>query len=237
MARNPIWKTITATLTSEIADGHYRPGDKLPTEAELSARFGVNRHTVRRAIAALAEAGLTHSQRGSGVFVTAKPTDYPLGRRVRFHQSLQAAGQIPDKRTLRIEVRLADPREAEALQLPEGASVSVYESLSFADGAPMALARSLFPTARFPDILTHLQETNSVTEALRRSGLDDYTRISTRLTAKAATATQATHLRIPEGAPILRSVGINVDAENRPVEYGQTWFAGDRVTLTISPDD
>ena len=65
----------------------------------------------------------------------------------------------------------------------------------------------------------------------------DYTRASTRLTAKLANATQALHLRLTEGAPILRSAGINVDPEGVPVEYGVTWFAGDRVTLTLNPGD
>ena len=236
MPRDPIWKTIAAALTAEIAESQYRPGDKLPTEAALSARFGVNRHTVRRALAALSEAGLTHAQRGAGVFVTAKPTDYPLGRRVRFHQNLEAAGQSAGKEVLRREIRGANPRESDALRLVPGARVAVFETLSLANGAPIALSRSVFPEGRFPDILKHLARTPSVTEALRMSGLTDYTRASTRLTAKLATPMQAGHLRIAEGAPILRSVSINVDTEGRPVEYGHSWFAGDRVTLTVTPE-
>ncbi len=212
------------------------PGDKLPTEAALAARFGVNRHTVRRAIASLSEAGLTHAQRGAGVFVTAKPTDYPLSRRVRFHQNLEAAGRTAGKEVLRREVRPADGREADALALKAGAPVAVFESLALADGAPIALSRAVFPSEPFPDILDHLAKTLSVTEALRLSGVADYTRASTRLTAKLATSTQAQHLRISEGAPILRAISINEDAEGKPVEYGHTWFAGDRVTLSVLPE-
>lgn len=236
MARNSIWKTIATTLTGEIADGQYRPGDKLPTEAALSLRFGVNRHTVRRALTALAEAGLTHSQRGAGVFVTSKPTDYPLGRRVRFHQNLEAAGLTAGKEVLRREFRAANEREAQALGLGAGARVAVYESLSLADGAPIAVSRAVFPADRFPEILNHLDRTGSVTEALRASGLSDYTRASTRLAAKLATPTQSKHLRISENAPILRSISVNVDENGVPVEYGHTWFAGDRVTLSVTPD-
>jgi len=44
------------------------------------------------------------------------------------------------------------------------------------------------------------------------------------------------HLRISEGAPILRTVSVNVDPGGRPVEFGHTWFAGDRVTLVVTPD-
>lgn len=64
MPREAIWTSIAATLTGEVAEGLYGPGDRLPTESELALRFGVNRHTVRRALAALAEAGLVHARGG-----------------------------------------------------------------------------------------------------------------------------------------------------------------------------
>lgn len=234
--RTPLWRSIASTLTADIAEGRYAPGDKLPTEAELSARFGVNRHTIRRALAELADAGLTHARRGAGVFVTQAPTDYPIGRRVRFHQNLRAAGRLPSREILGSETRAAAPREAEALHLAPGAPVHVSEGRSLADGQPMALFRSVFPADRFPDFPRLLAQTGSVSTALAEYGVVDFTRASTRLTAKQATATQALQLRLREGAPILRTVGINVDPEGRPVEYGHTWFAGDRVTLTLDAD-
>jgi GntR family phosphonate transport system transcriptional regulator len=236
MTRTPIWKSIAAALTAEIGEGHYRPGGKLPTEAALAQRFGVNRHTVRRALADMGARGLVHARRGAGVFVASRPTDYPLGRRVRFNQNLKAAGQTPEKQILRLETRPADAGEAEALQLEGGAPVHVYEGLSLADGAPVALFRSVFPEDRFPGLLAALDETHSVTAALAREGVGDYTRASTRLTAKLATATQALQLRIAEGDPILRTVSVNADPDGRPVEYGHTWFAGDRITLVVTPD-
>ena len=56
------------------------------------------------------------------------------------------------------------------------------------------------------------------------------------MTAKPASPTQALHLGLQPGAPILRTVSVNVDAAGTPVEYGHTWFAGDRVTLTMGED-
>ncbi|MEP1199672.1 phosphonate metabolism transcriptional regulator PhnF [Tateyamaria sp.] len=236
MARTPIWKSIAATLSGEISGGLYMPGDKLPTEAQLATRFGVNRHTVRHALSHLVDQGIVHTRRGAGAFVAQTPTDYPIGKRVRFHQNVAAAGRIPAKEVLSVETRLPSNAEREALDIEAGALVHVYEGLSLADGQPIALFRSVFPAARFPELPRALQSSASVTDALRTGGVADYTRTSTRLTAKAATATQALHLRIAEGAPILRSVGVNVDGEGRPVEYGRSWFAGDRVTLTLDQD-
>ncbi|MEO0914084.1 MAG: GntR family transcriptional regulator, partial [Pseudomonadota bacterium] len=103
MRRTPIWKSIADTLTTEIAEGQYGPGAKLPTEASLAHRFGVNRHTVRHALSSMAEEGLVLSRRGAGVFVAQNPTDYPIGRRVRFHQNLAAAGRVAAKEILMME--------------------------------------------------------------------------------------------------------------------------------------
>ena len=233
MARTPVWKSIAIALTDDIGQGRYETGGKLPAEAQLSARFGVNRHTVRRALAEMAEQGLVHPRRGAGVFVAAKPTDYPIGKRVRFHQNLTRGGRSPAKQILTLETRVAAAREASALRLPPGAEVHVYDGLSLADGQPIALFQSIFPAERFPGILSALQEQHSVTAALRTLGVEDYTRVETRITAKLATATQALHLRIPEGSPILRTTGVNADPQGQPVEFGRTWFAGDRVTLTV----
>lgn len=231
--KTPLWSAIAQSLRADIAESRYGPGDKLPTEAALASRFGVNRHTVRRALGDMAEAGEIHTRRGAGIFVAQRPTDYPIGTRVRFHQNLRAAGRLPAKRILALETRTADAAEAKALHLAPGEMVHVCDGLSLADGMPVATFRSSFPAARFPGMLEALNRLKSVTEALREQGVADYTRASTRLDAKLASPTQALHLQLEAGAPILRTIAVNVDPEGHPVEYGRTWFAGDRMTLTL----
>ncbi|WP_299651731.1 phosphonate metabolism transcriptional regulator PhnF [uncultured Tateyamaria sp.] len=237
MPRTPIWKSIADDLSGEIADGLYLPGDKLPTEAQLAARFGVNRHTVRHALSALVEAGTVHTRRGAGAFVAQTPTDYPIGKRVRFHQNLRAAGRMPTRQVLSFTTRLASPEEREALGLKPDDQVHAYEGLSLADAQPIAIFRSVFPATPFPDLPAAFEASGSVTAALKDAGVADYTRAWSRLTATLASATQALHLRIAEGDPLLRSDGLNVDTTGQPVELGRTWFAGDRVTLTLSEED
>ncbi|SFS57840.1 GntR family transcriptional regulator, phosphonate transport system regulatory protein [Sulfitobacter marinus] len=232
--RTPIWKAIADTVCGDITGGVYCAGDKLPTEATLAARFGVNRHTVRQALAALADEGIVHARRGSGVFVTMTPTDYPIGRRVRFHQNLTAAGRTPAKTALLLETRPANASETDALQIASGAKVHAYEGLSLVENLPIALFRSVFPADRFPEMLDYLRADPSVTAALAKCGVEDYTRASTRVNAKLATATQALHLRIAENAPILRTINVNVAPDGTPIEVGRTWFAADKVTLTLS---
>ncbi|KQI67469.1 GntR family transcriptional regulator [Loktanella sp. 3ANDIMAR09] len=231
--KTPVWQAIADALRTDLSEGRHAPGDRLPTEAALAERFGVNRHTVRHGVSALVAEGLVRRRRGAGAFVTATPTDYPIGRRVRFHDNLIAAGRRPEKRLLYLDTRSASAGEARALALAEGDAVCAYHGLSLSDGQPIALFESLFPLARLPGIAQALEQTRSVTAALAAAGATDYTRATTRLTAVRATATQALHLHLTEGDPLLRSSAVNVGEDGSPVEYGRTWFAGDRVTLTI----
>lgn len=232
--KTSIWKSIQGSLTADIASGRYRPGDKLPTEAELSKRFGVNRHTVRRALSEMADAGLLHARRGAGVFVTQKPADYPIGKRVRFHQNLHAAGRLAGRQITSQHTRPATATEAEALGLEIGEDVHEQMGVSTADNQPLALFRGIVPADRFPEWHDLIARHPSVTAAFRHYGIEDYTRLSTRIDAKLATSVQAVQLQIQPGAPILRTISISIDAKGVPIEYGHTWFAGDKVTLTLA---
>ena len=234
--KTPLWASIADTLRADIAAGRYRAGDKLPTEAALSARFGVNRHTVRHAVKSLVADGVLRTRRGVGVFVVTTPTEYPIGRRVRFHQNVLANGQDPHKTVLSIESRPATKDEADHLDLQPDDEICIYHGLSLANGAPIAVFSSHFPATRLPGIATALQSESHVTKVLLSCSVPDYTRAATRISARQATATQAMHLHVPEGAPLIYATSLNVDPQGVPVEYGMTWFAGDRVTLTMEPE-
>lgn len=229
-----LWSSIADTLRSEIADGARAAGDRLPTEAALATRFGVNRHTVRRALAGLVDEGLVRTRRGAGAFVAAAPAEYPLGHRVRFRQSMEAAGHISGKRILSIETRPCNATEAAALNLAPGTPIHVAEGLAMTDGQPIAHFRSRYPADRLPNLPDALRESGSVTTALLACGVTDYTRLSTRLTAEAAAPHHATLLHVAAGAPLLRSEAVNVDLQAVPVEYGVARFVGDRISLTLS---
>lgn len=234
--KNPLWRSIAQALQDEIISGQYRAGEKLPTEAALSLRFGVNRHTVRAAMAELASLGAVHARRGSGVFVAQAQADYQIGRRVRFHQNVAASGRAPTRQITRAETLPSRPDEAQILGLSAGQPVHIVEGISLADGEPLALFRSVFP-ARLVGLLAALHQNASITAALEACGVTDYVRPETRITAHLADGLQAAALRTSVGLPLLRTVAVNVDADGAAVEYGTSWFAADRTALVMSADD
>ena len=84
-----MWRRIADTIRLDIVGGKRARGEKLPGEMALAERFAVNRHTVRRAIAALTAEGVVRAEQGRGTFVDqAKRLSYRIGRRTRFSEGL-----------------------------------------------------------------------------------------------------------------------------------------------------
>jgi GntR family phosphonate transport system transcriptional regulator len=229
-----IWRQIHDTLAEEISAGRWPPGARLPSEAELSRRFGVNRHTLRRAMAALSAEGSVHVRRGAGAVVTGGRIDYRLGARTRFSANLNAAGRAPGRRILRLETVAASREEALALALAPGAPVHVAETLAEADGVPVIHSVMTFP-AHLTALPDGLRAGLGVTDALRACGVLDYTRDWTRLTAGRPGAIIARHLKMPDGAVALFAESVNLGADGAAVEYGRSWFCTDRMSV-ISGD-
>lgn len=230
-----LWQSIADTLRDEIARGLWRPGTKLPAEAELAARFGVNRHTLRHATSVLSDEGLLYSRRGAGVFVAASPIDYQLGERVRFHRNVELAGKVPGRTLDAVMTRPAGAAEAAALGLKPGDKVHVTEGVSMVDYKPVALFRTAFPADLLPDLPRFLRELQSITAALAECGIADYRRISTRVSARIADEAQAAKLQIDPGEPLLRTEAISQSGD-RLIERGLTWWVAERVTLTLAHD-
>ena len=117
MKNQTLWQGIASDLENEIVAGSLARGSRLPTETMLSQRYGVNRHTIRKALSHLAEKSLIWSKRGSGVFVMQKPTVYSMGERGRFSQNLLDAGRTPSRQKLSLSQRLATHEEASSLKI------------------------------------------------------------------------------------------------------------------------
>ncbi|MDR3515596.1 MAG: phosphonate metabolism transcriptional regulator PhnF [Azospirillaceae bacterium] len=228
-----VWRQIQRTLEQEIAQGRLRPGDRLPTEHELAAMFKVNRHTVRRALAELEEKGVLRVEQGRGTFVHEAILAYPLSRRTRFSANLKNAGREAGARLLSSCCVAADAAVATALGLDPGAAVVILETAGSADGRPIDNARQHFAAARFPDLVEVYGQAGTITATLRHYGVIDYERKWTRIQARMPSDAEADVLLLPRNRPVLITEALDVDSDDRPLLYGITCFASDRVQLVV----
>jgi GntR family phosphonate transport system transcriptional regulator len=229
------WRQIAETLSRDVSNGHF-PAGRLPTEPELAERFGVNRHTIRRAIGILADQGLVRVEQGRGTFVADRHIDYVLGRRTRFSANLQREGREPGHRLIATSQTTADANVARDLGVAVGTPIIQIETVSDADGIPLSYGTHSFPAERFAELPAHFAEKRSITAALAQLGISDYTRQVTRFLARLPSEKEARYLEQPVSRPVLQQESINVDEAGVPIQASLTVFAGDRVQMVVAQD-
>jgi GntR family transcriptional regulator, phosphonate transport system regulatory protein len=230
-----LWRQIYRTIEEEIAGGEHGAGARLPTEAQLSQRFGVNRHTVRRALEELSRNGLVRVEQGRGSFVAEDVLDYAVAPRTRFSEWIRRHNKEPSGRIIDLREIVADAAVAAGLEVRAGTKVVRLERLGLADGRPVSLATHHFPAARFPGLTAALRSAPTITEALAHEGVSDYRRRVTRVTARLPHPHEAALLQTPRNRPLLVTENVNVDQDGAVVEFGVSRYPTPRVQIVIEP--
>jgi len=216
---NPLYLQVGQLLVGRIASGMWKPGELIPSEVNLARELGVSQGTVRKAVMALEARHLVLRYRGRGTYVAQHTS-----RRALFHffRLFDADGCRPSPTSLVLSHRvlLATAAERRDLALPEGARVHAILRLRRLDGTPAILERVTVARAAMPDL--HLPLGHEMPDELyvlyqTRHGIT-IAQARERLTAVAASATDAKHLGVRPGEPLLQIVRTALDVEGRPVE-------------------
>ncbi|WP_062463732.1 GntR family transcriptional regulator [Demequina soli] len=225
----PLHVQVEERLLADLDDGAWAPGDRLPAEPDLAARFGVNRLTVREAIASLRRAGRLVARQGAGTFVAAAPlridldaSGAPIGRgdgTADLREEVLAVGRARLSAAARHELGVDDGLEVETLTRIAGAPVmrSVYS----------------LATTREPDDARRLLEgpwasarLGEVVGVPLRTGWRAFD-------AVAATRREAELLDVEPGAPLLRRSGVNLDAAGAARTFHARSYRSDRLRIVL----
>ena len=228
-----LWRQVADGIERGIADGRFAAGEKLPGEMEIAETYRVNRHTVRRALAALAERGLVRAERGSGTYVEAPRLAYPLRSRTRFSEIVGAGGQEPRGQLIEASDDVATREVARALGLKTGTPLIRIESVRFADRTPICVSTTWLSAERFPEAGRVFANTRSMTKLLAHFGIRDYRRGSSKITAAIADATDAARLDLALGRPVLVVDSTDVDVDGKPLVTKRSRFAAERVEFLV----
>jgi GntR family transcriptional regulator, phosphonate transport system regulatory protein len=235
-----LWSQIAGELVRDIGQGQYQRDARLPTEAQLAERYGVNRHTIRRALEELADARIIRTEHGRGSFVNEEVLDYRIGQRPRFSEWVRGHNRTPLGDILLLdELPLEKLPEAnaasEALKLGAGENVILLERIGTADARPITLSRHVFPSTRLPGLMDALRSHGSITAALNAIGITDYTRRWTKVCARLPDAREARLLRMARTDALLTTESLNVTETGMELEFGMACYPAPRVQLVFEP--
>ncbi len=196
----------------------------------------MNRHTIRRAVQGLVQRGLLRVEQGRGTFVQDGVIDYRVARRSRFSENIARSKREPSGTLLQSADILPPIGVARQLKIHPRSPVVMVERLNAAGGMPVAVTSVYLPAGRFAGIGRMIQE-EPLAAALVQFGVTDYSRASTRVTARLPTPEEARLLQQPQQRPVLQSEAVEVDEAGRPIMVVISRFASDRVQLVLDTAD
>jgi GntR family transcriptional regulator len=230
----PFWRQIEAILRDQIVSGEFRPGDRIPSEGELSAMFRVSRPTIRQALDVMALDGMVTRQPGRGTFVSAVVERQPEPRVGLALDALIAFDPAADITLYWSGVVRAPLPVREALALPDGSDAFSFIRIVSFEGNRIAATKVFLPL----HVSEELREEDLVAADLLeiiadRSGIG-ITEVTHAMSAILAAVRPAEQLGVSPGAAVLSICRVSYDRGGAPVERSETLLRNDRTVLEFS---
>lgn len=236
-SRLPYYDQLKRLIEYQIRH-HLKPGDLLPTEAELCERYGVSRTVVRQAIGELVNEGQLYRMRGKGTFVAQpKLREQFLHGTGGLFQDLASEGHVVTSTVLKRDVVEAPERVRKALELDRGAQCIEIDRVRHIDGEVAVFTKSFLSENLHPALLEMLK-TADLERGSLYAFLEQRCGISISSGRRSLQVIKASEelaglLEIDVEEPVLFIESTGRDARGRPVEYFEAWHRADRTKIEI----
>lgn len=217
----PLYRRLAQALKQTVEGGGPGASSILPSERNLSARLGISRVTVRKALDELSLEGTLRRRQGAKTTVSRR-VEKALSTLTGFSDELRARGSVPGQRWISRQVVLPTPSEAMALGLMGQDVVVRLVRVRTADGQPLAIERAAVPQAILPS--GDLVDT-SLYKALAALGAAPVRGVQ-RIRAGLMTRVDAELLESDVGAPLLIIERRCFLEDGRAVEFTETRYNG-----------
>jgi len=232
----PLHHQVFRDLSAALDGNEWAPGERMPTERDLAARYGCSLITVRHALGELVREGRIERTRGRGTFVLQPRIDRDIAGSMSFAEEMKRRGLDPATRLITGHVESAGDVVAGLLGLEAGAPVAYLERLRLGGDEPLLLEQARLPAERFPGLLAFDFEHRSLYDILAEF-------YGTRV-VRARESVEPVSLRTREAALLgvsTRSLALQIDgvafgADQSPVEVARSFVRGDRTRYYLERD-
>lgn len=232
--QRPRFEEIADTIRADIREEIYAVGSSLPSEADLSRRFGVSAGTVRRSLNELLAEGTLSSRRGARKVVMRKPARFPEVSKFRsFAQWVYGQGRTPGGRVIRQEWAPAQDADAEHLRITVGSPVLEVLRVRTIDDHPIMMERTRYPEWVGVKVEPMSPLCPSVTNELRNRYGIHFIAADNVFSAQTATTDDVEHLPLSAGDPVLVHRRISRDGHGNPLEMGEDHYVAHALAIAV----
>ncbi len=226
----PLFRQVEQRIKSDIDSCVYNPGYPIPSERELSEKYGISRVTVRHAIEDLVDRGILVRKQGKGTFVRAHSLERQITQSAEcftFVQMCEAVGKKPGTQGISVDTVKGRPEVLGFLGLPAGSRLLRAQRIRTADGTPIMLENSLFPMEGFDFIREGVFENPSIFGLVKQeTGRSAVGHARRTLRVDSADQDMSRKLRVPVGEPLFLETVSFTDSADKPLFVGEDYFVG-----------
>jgi DNA-binding GntR family transcriptional regulator len=232
-SHEPAYSQLVRILKGQLAAGVFRPGDRLPSEAQLCERYSISPMTVRRVVNILANQGVVIAERGRGTFVKGLELSAATFSLDRLRDLFRGGGQSSVK-LLEARIIPASERTARKLTVEPGQRTVFIRRLIYQNEDPVLLHREHVVYDPTRPIVEAEMEVTALHGLFSGGGGSDLKRGDLTIDATTLTSEEAALLRARGGAPAFRVEHVFYDFGHRPVSWG--WFicSGERLHFSAT---
>jgi GntR family transcriptional regulator len=227
----PRYFQLKEIMRERIRSGEWKPGELIPSERELSEKYGISRMTARQAITDLVNEGLFYREQGKGTFVSQRKITQQLIHLTGFTEDIRARGQRPGTKVLSAKMQPADEDTAEKLRINPGTPIFRLQRLRLADDEPLAIELSQISFKGCERLLEEDLEQNSLYRLLEAKYGIALMEADQELEAGLTGSEEAQLLKISVGSPVLFTRRITYTERNQPIEYAKAVYCGNKYTF------
>ena len=228
--RTPMYYRIELDILEQLQGGLLRPGEQLPSEADLAQKYRVSRITAKRALDELVTQGRAFRQQGRGTFVAQARIREISGFR-SFSEDIRLRGLTPSSRVLAFKEIAPEPSLLERLHLDAGERAFVLERLRLASGEPVAIETAYINARLCPALLEEDFSRQSLYAVLMEKYQVIPTWADAEIEATVATGQDAALLKLKAGQPVLVARRLTFAANYDVIEAVESTYRGDRFTF------
>lgn len=237
------YEQVADALRTAIVQGHYRPGEQLPSTSVLAEQYNLSFPTINKAIRLLATQGLVTVTHGKGTKVRERRpvmqqtsryvVQHPSGTRANWKTETNKQGLSSSQTIRSVEKVTPLPEISGYLELDDGDLVVARRRVLYLDGEPAQLADSYYPStiADRTEIANNQPISGGTVAALERLGYPPV-RFVEQLNARMPTDEEYRLLEMAPGTPIQRHTRVTYAEGDRPTEYTETVMTGDRHVMS-----
>ena len=218
----PVHMSIRDDLRMRLNAGEWGTGERLPSETELAATYGVARMTVRQAVGALATEGAVVRRQGLGTFAADRRPTRNADLLLSFTEEMKRQGHQVRTKLIGATVEQPPAPAREALRLGQSAAAVTIRRVRLVDACPIVVQNSWLPYARFAGLDANPLLDGSLYAMLEAHYGVRIVRAKQTFAAGAADESDAAALELQPDEPVLRIARTTYDGSNLAVEYAMS---------------